>query len=76
VDAELEAGELATMEIGSQALHSAFLVPFGVQTLGISARFKLNNNFVWWRAYRILFAFNNAEIYLKLRHLRSPELRE
>jgi hypothetical protein len=46
VDAELEAGELAAMEIGSQALHSAFWVPFGVQTRGISARFKLNNNFV------------------------------
>ena len=42
---------------------------YGIQTLGVSARYTLIKNFPNWRKHRILFSLNNAELYLKPRHL-------
>ena len=55
--------------IKSQPLHFAFLHPFGIQTLGVSARYTLVKNFPNWRNHRILFSMNNAELYLSPRFL-------
>lgn len=57
--------------IKSQPLHFGFAFPYGIQTLGVSARYTLNKNFPNWRNHRILFSMNNAEIYLKPKHLFS-----
>lgn len=54
--------------VRSQPLHFAFAFPFGVQTLGVSARYTLLKNFSNWRNHRILFSMNNAELYLSPRH--------
>ncbi|MBX3243240.1 MAG: MBL fold metallo-hydrolase [Acidobacteria bacterium] len=59
--------------IKSQPLYFGFSFPYGIQTLGVSARYILNKNFPNWRNHRILFSMNNAEIYLKPRHLFSKK---
>ena len=51
--------------VNSQPLHFAFRWPWGVQTLGVSARFFIRANFRNWRLHRILFSLNNGELYLK-----------
>jgi UDP-MurNAc hydroxylase len=51
--------------VNSQPLHFAFAFPYGVQTLGVSARFTLLNNPTNWKRHRILFSLNNAELYVK-----------
>jgi UDP-MurNAc hydroxylase len=53
------------LTVCSQPLHFAFSHPFGVQTLGVSARFTLHANARNWALHRVLFAMNNAEIYLR-----------
>jgi L-ascorbate metabolism protein UlaG (beta-lactamase superfamily) len=67
------------MDVYSQPLWFAFKYPYGVQTLGVSARATVHSGVGNWRAHRVLFAMNNAEVYLKprllfttanLRHLR------
>ena len=55
--------------VKSQPLHFGFSFPYGIQTLGVSARYTLIRNFPNWRKHRILFAFNNAELYLRPRFL-------
>jgi hypothetical protein len=55
--------------IKSQPLHFGFSFPYGIQTLGVSARYTLIKNFPNWRNHRILFSLNNAELYLKPRYL-------
>ena len=55
--------------IRSQPLHFGFSFPYGIQTLGVSARYTLVRNFPNWRKHRILFSLNNAELYLKPRFL-------
>jgi UDP-MurNAc hydroxylase len=52
------------LTINSQPLWFAFTFPFGLQTLGVSARYILHKNEDNWKKYRILFAMNNAEVYL------------
>jgi hypothetical protein len=49
----------------SQPLHFAFANPFGVQTLGVSARFQVHRKHTNRRMHRVLFAMNNAEVYVK-----------
>lgn len=56
------------MSLYSQPLFFAMKFPFGVQTLGVSARMTLHRNFNNWFRHRVLFAMNNAEIYLSFRH--------
>ena len=55
--------------IKSQPLHFGFKFPYGIQTLGVSARYTLVKGFPNWRKHRILFSLNNAELYLRPRFL-------
>ncbi len=57
--------------VNSQPLHFAFKFPFGVQTLGVSARCTLLANEGNWKRHRILFSLNNAEVFLRLRYFLS-----
>jgi hypothetical protein len=47
----------------------AFLEPFGMQTLGVSGRYRLLKGNSNWARHRVIFALNNAEIYLSPRYL-------
>lgn len=70
----LEAGPpdpAADLIINSQPLFFAFSHSFGVQTLGVSGRFFVQNNSANWRRHRILTSLFNAEIYLRPRYLFS-----
>ncbi len=58
----------ADLIVNSQPLLFAFSYPFGVQTLGVSGRFFVQNNFANWRRHRILMSMYNAEIYLRPRY--------
>jgi hypothetical protein len=60
--------------INSQPLWFGFKFPFGFQTLGVSARFKLLRNFSNWKFHRILFSLNNGGIYLRPRYLLTQEM--
>jgi hypothetical protein len=64
----------ADLEINSQPLWFGFKFPFGIQTLGVSARFRLFNNFRNWKFHRILFALNNGGIYLRPKYLLTAEM--
>ncbi len=64
---EVAKSEQADMIVNSQPLWFAFSAPFGVQTLGVSGRFRLcnkgdSNN---WARHRALFGLYNAEFYLR-----------
>lgn len=59
--------------IKSQPLHFGFSFPYGIQTLGVSARYTLLKNFPNWRNHRILFSINNAELYLRPTLLLKPQ---
>lgn len=63
------APEDCDLVVRSQPLWFAFKFPFGVQTLGVSGRFRVQHNAKNWRRHRILFSLNNAEVYLRPRHL-------
>jgi UDP-MurNAc hydroxylase len=60
--------------INSQPLWFGFKFPFGIQTLGVSARFRLLRNFSNWKFHRILFSLNNGGIYLRPRYLLTAEM--
>lgn len=55
--------------INSQPLFLSFDQPFGVQTLGVSARYGIKSKYDIWKKYRIITSLNNAEIYLKPRYI-------
>jgi UDP-MurNAc hydroxylase len=59
--------------VRSQPLHFAFSFPFGIQTLGVSARYALVKDFPNWRRHRVLFSMNNAELYLRPKFLFTPK---
>ena len=68
------------LSLHAQPLHFALQHPFGVQTLGVSARFTVHANATNWRRHRILLSMFNAELYLRphllltrrnLEHLRT-----
>jgi len=59
--------------INSQPLWFGFKFPFGMQTLGVSARFKLLRHFRRWKLHRLLFSMNNGGVYLKLKYLFTPQ---
>lgn len=73
---EIRSGEWRRVEpestpdlvINSQPLYFAFAFPYGVQTLGVSARYALVRNYRNWQLHRILFSMNNAEVYLRPRY--------
>ena len=60
--------------INSQPLWFGFKFPFGIQTLGVSARFRLLRNFNNWKFHRILFSLNNGGVYLRPRYLLTPAM--
>lgn len=57
----------AEVEMNSQPLWFLLSQPFGMQTTGTSGRYGLTSSrsFRRWRRYRILFALDNAELYLR-----------
>ncbi|HXP23517.1 MAG TPA: MBL fold metallo-hydrolase [Candidatus Sulfotelmatobacter sp.] len=57
------------MAINSQPLLFAFAMPFGIQTLGVSGRYRLKNLTTPWKFVRIVSSLYNSEIYLKPRYL-------
>jgi hypothetical protein len=63
----------ADLSINSQPLWFGFKFPFGIQTLGVSARFRLHRNFRNWKMHRILFSLNNGGIYLRPKYLLTGD---
>jgi UDP-MurNAc hydroxylase len=61
------------VEMNSQPLWFMLSQPFGMQTLGTSARYRITEEqcFRNWRRHRILFALDNAEFYLRPHRLIS-----
>lgn len=57
------------LEIWSQPLFFAFNTPWGVQTMGVGARFRIKGAHATWKWYRILTSLNNAEMFLKMKYL-------
>jgi hypothetical protein len=61
--------------IASQPLHQAFKLPFGIQTLGVSGRYRVSESLAGqppsWRKIRVISSLYNAEIYLKASTLFS-----
>ncbi len=57
------------LEVNSQPLAFCFQTAFGVQTLGVSARYRVLRNERNWRLHRMVFALNNAELYLRPKYL-------
>ncbi len=61
------------IQIYSQPLFFAFKFTWGIQTLGVSARFLIKKNFKVWKWYRIISSMNNAEFYLKPKYFFQPQ---
>lgn len=55
----------ADLEVRSQPLQDALAHPWGLQTLCVSARLVLLRDSAAWRAHRLLFALDNADIALR-----------
>ena len=66
------------ISIASQPLWQAFKMPFGIQTLGVSGRYKLSEKFDYvpkkWKKIRILSSLYNAEIYLSISGIFSRQM--
>jgi UDP-MurNAc hydroxylase len=58
--------------MNSQPLWFGFKFSFGMQTLGVSARFRLLRGFRNWKMHRILFALNNGGVYLRPKYILNP----
>lgn len=71
--AETEESYQPDLSINSQPLWFGFKFPFGIQTLGVSARFRLHQNFRNWKMHRILFSLNNGGIYLKPKYVFTTD---
>lgn len=71
--ARVQHSRLPDLSINSQPLWFGFKFPFGIQTLGVSARFTLHRNFRNWKMHRILFSLNNGGIYLKPKYVFTPD---
>lgn len=61
------------LEIYSQPLHFSFETTWGLQTMGVGARFRIKNKHGIWKWYRIITSLNNAEMYLKLKYLFTKD---
>ncbi len=60
------------MMINSQPLHQAFAMPFGIQTLGVSGRYRFNRKVASWKLVRIISSLSNAGIHFGVQSLLSP----
>lgn len=63
----------AQLVINSQPLWFAFTTPFGLQTLGVSGRYRFNRYPPSWRWVRLISSLANADIHLGFRSLLRPE---
>lgn len=64
-------GAAPAITVYSQPLWYVFARPWGLQTLGVSARVVLHKSDRNWLWHRVLFALDNAELYVSARHLLS-----
>ena len=71
--AEAQESYQPDLSINSQPLWFGFKFPFGIQTLGVSARFQLHKNFRNWKMHRILFSLNNGGVYLKPKYVFTTD---
>jgi hypothetical protein len=71
--AEIQESYQPDLSINSQPLWFGFKFPFGIQTLGVSARFRLLQNFRNWKMHRILFSLNNGGVYLKPKYVFTTD---
>ncbi|MFY0538012.1 hypothetical protein [Nannocystis pusilla] len=62
-------GGKVDVEVCGQPLLFALTQPFGLQTLGVSARLVVRRGAKNWRRHRILLSMFNAEVYLRPRQL-------
>jgi UDP-MurNAc hydroxylase len=66
------------MAINSQPLYYAFKMPFGIQTLGVSGRYRFNEKYqsvpTNWRLIRIIASLDNANINLNIKGIFSISL--
>lgn len=66
------------ISIASQPLWQAFKMPFGIQTLGVSGRYRFSKNFNFvpkkWKKIRIISSLYNAEIYLSISGILSRQM--
>ena len=53
------------LEVNGRPLLFALSQPFGVQTLGVSARLLVRRSVALWKRHRILLSMYNAEVYLR-----------
>ncbi|MBL8971465.1 MAG: MBL fold metallo-hydrolase [Myxococcales bacterium] len=65
----LTPGAAPDVSLHAQPLLFALQHPFGLQTLGVSARLRVHANLANWRRHRILLSMYNAELYLRPRLL-------
>ncbi len=70
---EVSDSTLPDLSINSQPLWFGFKFPFGIQTLGVSARFRLHRNFRNWKMHRIVFSLNNGGIYLRPKYVLTAD---
>jgi len=70
---EISTTALTDLVINSQPLWFGFRFSFGIQTLGVSARFKLLRHYRTWKLHRALLSLNNGGVYLKPKYLFSTE---
>lgn len=61
----LTPGAAPDVSLHAQPLLFALQQPFGLQTLGVSARLRVHQNLANWRRHRILLSMYNAELYLR-----------
>ena len=73
----IEEKRVADIQINSQPLFFAFAFDFGVQTLGVSGRYRVNHPadvMPRWKFVRIVSSLYNAELYLTWSGLLRPAL--
>ncbi len=70
---ETGAGQDFDLVIFSQPLFFSFNTLWGVQTMGVGARFRIKNKHEIWKWYRIITSLNNAEMYLKFKYLFTKD---
>jgi len=61
--------EECDLVMNSQPLHFGFAHPYGMQTLGASARYIQQRHLRNWKLHRVLLALDNAELHLLPRFL-------
>ena len=63
--------EVCSVWVNSRPLWFGFEYPFGLETLGVSARYRVNRDFRAWKVLKNLSILNNQEVHLNARFLFS-----